>query len=236
MTLNNAMYIKKEKEPVSAEKIIRIISVIISAVSVLYLGSAAIAGNSWLPFIQLEAGTSEMTLAIIECMLAVIAVHVPMLIQKITKVRIPDYLSIFFYIFVLCATVLGEMFSLYYLIPVWDSILHFGSGMMLGLLGSLLVVTFLENKGCEKLISPMVIAIAAVCFALSIGVLWEVYEFSGDYFLGLNMQKTALQDGTGLVGQAAVMDTMKDLILDFLGAAAVAVIGCANVKKNRISF
>jgi hypothetical protein len=66
-----------------------------------------------------------------------------------------------------------------------------------------------------------------------IGTLWEIYEFSFDSILGLNMQKARLEDGTPLVGGAALGDTMKDLIIDALAALAVAVIGFfTNLKRK----
>ncbi len=35
----------------------------------------------------------------------------------------------------------------------------------------------------------MYLAIVAFCFSMTVGVLWEFFEFSGDYLLGLDMQK-----------------------------------------------
>ena len=69
-----------------------------------------------------------------------------------------------------------------------------------------------------------------------IGALWEIYEFSFDALLGLNMQKHTTAEGAGLVGKEALSDTMKDLIIDALAALAVAVVGLFQnlvVKKRR---
>ena len=62
------------------------------------------------------------------------------------------------------------------------------------------------------------VAMFSFCFAVSIGAVWEIYEFSFDGLLGLNMQKFLLADGTPLVGRAALTDTMKDIIVDTIGA------------------
>ena len=60
---------------------------------------------------------------------------------------------------------------------------------------------------------------------LHLGVVWEIYEFTFDGLLGLNMQKFALEGGADLIGRAALVDTMKDLIVDCLGALIMSIIG-----------
>lgn len=74
-------------------------------------------------------------------------------------------------------------------------------------------------------LSPAFVALFAFCFAISIGAIWEIYEFSADLVLHTNMQKYALESGELLAGQAALVDTMKDLIIDTVGALGVSVIG-----------
>ena len=156
-----------------------------------------------------------------------------MLMAKFTRIKIPNALCIFFYVFVLCGTVLGEMFSLYYAIPFWDDLLHCGSGIMSGMLGSILVMNFWRKIKCESAMPPIFVAIAAVCFALCIGVAWEIYEFAVDSLLGLNMQKFLLQDGSELIGQAALADTMLDLIIDTFGAVIAAVVSYLSLKRKK---
>jgi hypothetical protein len=177
--------------------------------------------------------SSSLTLALIECLLGMAALHIPAFIGKISHIEIPDALCIAFSIFVFCATVLGEVFSLYYTFAYWDVFLHFSSGIMLGMFGSILLLNFLEKKKCETLISPMFVALVAVGFALSIGVVWEFYEFSADNLLGLNMQKCLLQNGIPRVGEAALMDTMKDLMMDFLGGTTAAILAFRSLKHKK---
>ena len=104
---------------------------------------------------------------------------------------------------------------------------------MCGMLGSILLVTFLRNKKCKSLITPLFIAAAAVCFSICVGVFWEIYEFSCDSLLGLNMQKCFLEDGTALMGQAGLFDTMKDLLLDTFGALVAAVSSFLSLKHKK---
>ena len=215
----------------SPERLIYSLSLTISIVSAVYLVMISITGYSWIPFLSID-NSSDLTLSLIQCILGAAALHVPRLMEKLFLLKIPNALSICFYIFVLCGTVLGEMFSLYYVVPTWDSLLHLGSGIMTGMLGSILAVQWLQKKGYENLISPVLVAVVAICFALCIGVVWEIYEFAGDTLLGLNMQKCLLQDGTELIGKAALADTMKDLIVDTVGAVIAALCSAISIKKK----
>ena len=46
-----------------------------------------------------------------------------------------------------------------------------------------------------------------------------------DGLLGMNMQKFMLENGTQLVGRAALADTMEDMIVDAIGAGVMCIIG-----------
>lgn len=132
---------------------------------------------------------------------------------------------ILYFLFLYCAIYLGEVRNFFYVVPHWDTWLHTFSGGMLGALG-FIVVDRLNRLGRKWVqLSPGFVCLFALCFAVTIGVLWEIYEFTFDGLLGLNMQKFRLEDGTQLVGRAALQDTMKDLIVDVLGAAVVVGLG-----------
>lgn len=221
------------KKTITLERLVFGISLVVSGLSIIYLLLVFILGDLWIPFIEINIDSSKLTLALIQCLIGSVALHMPMLVTKFTGIKFPDTLCTFFYIFIICATTLGEMFSLYYTTHFWDSLLHFASGIMSGMLGSILVVHYCQKKKCGNMITPMFVAIAAICFALSIGLLWEVYEFAGDIMLGLNMQKYLLQDGTELIGQKALIDTMKDLVVDFLGALIAAIAAFISIKQKR---
>ena len=73
----------------------------------------------------------------------------------------------------------------------------------------------------------------AFCFSVSLGSIWEIYEFSADGLFGMNMQKFMLADGTVLAGHAALADTMKDIIVDVLGSLLASVIGFFSIRKGK---
>jgi hypothetical protein len=101
---------------------------------------------------------------------------------------------------------------------------------MLGRLGFSFVTLLNKSENVPVNLSPLFVALFAFCFSITLGVLWEIYEFIFDGMLGLNMQKFALEDGIPLVGRAALMNTMKDLIVDVFGALAISITGYVSLK------
>ena len=177
---------------------------------------------------------SDYVLMLIQCMLGVVVMMIPSIIERKWSIYIPNNIQIMYFIFLYCAIYLGEVKDFYYLVPHWDTVLHAFSGAMLGLLGFALV-SFLNNaKHVKFVLSPFFVSLFAFCFALSAGAIWEIYEFTFDSLLSLNMQKFALSDGTPLVGQEALADTMKDIIVDAISALAVSVFGYFSlIKKSK---
>ena len=175
---------------------------------------------------------TDYLLMLTQCFLGVLVMMLPTFISHRWKIVVPNTIVILYYLFLYCAIYLGEVRNFYYLIPHWDSILHALSGAMLGALGFILIDLLNKDQKVRVNLSPFFISVFAFCFALAVGALWEVYEFSFDALLGLNMQKHTTESGVALVGSQAVSDTMKDLIIDALAALAVSVLGfLANIKK-----
>lgn len=176
---------------------------------------------------------SDYVLMIAECLLGVIVINIPSILAKKLRFEFPIRLNIMYLIFLYCAIVLGEVHSFYYTVPHWDTILHGFSSMMLGTFGFMFVSLLNRDKNTTMRLSPVFVAIFAFAFAISIGVLWEFYEYIFDGLWGMNMQKFRLQDGTLLVGREALADTMEDLMIDALGALVSSVIGYFTIMKER---
>ncbi len=183
---------------------------------------------------EYEKLKSDYLLMLTQCALGLAVMMIPTIITHRFKLMVPGVMCILYYVFLYCAIFLGEIFSFYYRIPIWDSILHAMSAAMLGALGFILVDWLNKDEHVKLSMNPLFVSLFAFSFALMIGTLWEIYEFSFDSILGLNMQKARLENGTPLIGSAAVTDTMKDLIIDALAALAVAIIGFfTNIKRNK---
>lgn len=168
---------------------------------------------------------SDYLLMITQCLLGLIVMMLPSFINKKWNLTIPGIMCVLYYVFLYCAVFLGEIFSFYYKIPYWDSLLHAMSGAMLGAFGFIIVDRLNSAPRIKLSMSPIFVSLFAFSFALAIGALWEIYEFSFDALFGLNMQKFREESGDILVGQAALADTMKDLIIDAIAAASVALFG-----------
>lgn len=176
---------------------------------------------------------TDYILMLSQCILGVIALFIPNIITKKTRIIIPSYMYLVYILFLYGAVFLGEVRNYFYKVPHWDTILHTCSGAMLGALGFSFVNILNRQEKIHVALSPIFVALFAFGFAITLGVLWEIYEFAFDGLLGLNMQKFALENGTQLVGRAALADTMEDLIVDSLGAFIMSVIGYISLKYKK---
>ncbi len=176
---------------------------------------------------------SEYILMLLQCTAGILIMFLPGIISRRFSVRIPSGIYIMFIIFLFCAIYLGEVRSFYYHFRHWDALLHGVSGAMLGALGFSFVTLLNKEERVPVNLSPIFVALFAFCFAVMLGVLWEFYEFSFDSLLNLNMQKYALADGTLLEGRNALANTMKDLVVDAIGALAISVLGYISLKYKK---
>lgn len=176
---------------------------------------------------------ADYILMIVQCLLGVLVINLPSILGKKFRFEVPPFLYVFYIFFLYCAIFLGEVRSFYYKFKWWDSFLHGTSSLMLGFFG-FMVITIL-NRDAKALmnLSPFFVSLFAFCFAVSIGALWEIYEFTFDGLLGFNMQKFMLANGKMLEGHDALRDTMKDIITDSLGALTATIIGYIGLKKNK---
>ena len=175
---------------------------------------------------------SDYALMLLQCILGMIVMLLPGILQRRLKLVIPSGMVIAFAVFLYCAVYLGEVHYFYFRIPHWDTLLHIFSGFALGAVGLSVLGLLNKSESVPVSLSPAFVAIFAFCFAVSLGTIWEIYEFTVDSIADLNMQKYMLESGEALVGQAALMDTMKDIIVDTLGALAISITGYVSMKRK----
>ncbi len=173
---------------------------------------------------------SSYALMLVQCFLGLAALSLPDMFAKKFLKTIPSNMLILYFIFLYCAIYLGEVRDFYYRYNSWDTILHMFSGGMLGTLGFSFVTLLNKTDKIPMNLSPFFVAMFAFCFAITIGVFWEIYEFSFDGLLHLNMQKFMTEDGIMFVGREALRDTMEDLIVDGIGAFIISSIGYISLK------
>ncbi|MEG1805668.1 MAG: hypothetical protein RR327_04650 [Clostridia bacterium] len=173
---------------------------------------------------------ADYLLMLLQLVAGAIIIHIPSFVERRIRIEVPSFMNILFIIFLFCAIYLGEVQFFYYKIAFWDTILHFFSAVMLGCL-SFSVINALSANKIEG-IHPLFVMIFAFCFAITIEVIWEFYEFCWDFFAGFNMQKYQTEEGINLIGQAALIDTMEDLFVGAVGAFLASLAGFFSIKKN----
>lgn len=197
------------------------------------------------------------------CILTLLLLIVPSLIQINLKIELPTALEITILIFIFAAEILGEIQSYYLKFPFWDTALHTINGFLMAAIGFALVDILNRSKKVSFQLSPAFVSIVAFCFSMTIGVMWEFFEFGVDTFFALDMQKdTIIQhfnsvalDPTksnipvvisnihevlvngkdlGINGylDIGLIDTMKDLIVNFIGAVVFSIIGFFYIKNR----
>ena len=134
-----------------------------------------------------EAGyhsDSDYLLMLMQCILGLVTIHLPSILERRLRFELPGLLYGFYIVFLYCAIFLGEVRSFYYLFPRWDSILHFFSSMMTGFFGLMVVTILNRDRHVSMNLSPLFVCLFAFCFSVTIGSLWEIYEFLGDGLFG----------------------------------------------------
>lgn len=122
------------------------------------------------------------------CLLALILLFAPLFIQNKFEITLPNDLEIAIYLFIFSAEILGEIDNFFGIIPYWDIILHTINGFLATAVGFSLVD--LLNKNSKNInLSPFYLCLVAFCFSMTIGVLWEFFEYGCDKFLNVDMQK-----------------------------------------------
>lgn len=203
------------------------------------------------------------------CVLTLALFLLPNYFERKLHFDLPDALEVLVLLFIFAAEILGEIRSYYVTYPFWDSMLHTINGFVCSALGFCLVdVLNRKSKITTFSLSPAYMALAAFCFSMTIGVLWEFVERAVDTFILYDMQKDTVlnlistvkldpeggthaivvrdiadvilvhsdgsQEALGLGGylDIGLIDTMKDLFVNFIGAAVFSVIGYFYVKRR----
>lgn len=166
--------------------------------------------------------------------LMLMCTFVPGFIEKTGKVSVPNVMSVVFILFCLAHFVVGEIGELYVKSKIFDSILHTLSGSMIAILGFSIIRLLNDSDKIDLKLNPLFVSVFVVCFTITVGVLWEIVEFAADGITGSNMQRYSDSvTREPFLGKNALFDTMKDLILDAIGAVVMAVISFISYKKKK---
>ena len=140
----------------------------------------------------------------------------PIIFSRFYHVRIPVFFTAAIIVFTYSTLFLGELSDFYERFWWWDLFLHGGAAIGFGLIGFIIILMLF--RGNKYAAPPIALAWFAFCFAITIGSIWEIFEFGMDQIFGLNMQKSGLTD------------TMNDLIVNGFGAFVGAASGFFYLK------
>ncbi|MGN0772260.1 MAG: hypothetical protein ACI4MP_00520 [Candidatus Ventricola sp.] len=250
---NSARKARPEKRPYYTNKATVTVYLVLRALVILVLVRSAIKGYYESVFL---------------CALTLFLMILPSVFSRRLQIELPSTLEIIILLFIFAAEILGEINSFYIRVPNWDTMLHTLNGFLCAAIGFALVDLLNRSDRFSFKLSPAYLALVAFCFSMTVGVLWEFFEYTGDRFLGFDMQKDTVihaihtveldptrsnkvvaltditdvilvhGDGTqtalGLGGylDVGLNDTMKDLMVNFVGAVVFSIIGFFYVKEK----
>lgn len=204
------------------------------------------------------------------CALTTLLFNIPRFVNIRLNIYFPTALEIVILLFIFAAEILGEIQSFYTIFSNWDTILHTINGFIMAAIGFALIDILNQAPNIHFNMSPIFVTFVAFCFSMTVGVLWEFYEFAADYFFHTDMQKdfivntissvslnpsglnetvkikniastvvNGVMDGSevqyvieGGYLDVGIIDTMKDLIVNCIGALIFSVIGVFYIKKR----
>ncbi len=203
------------------------------------------------------------------CILSLLLFLMPAVLQKQMKIEFPAVFQAIIFGFIYAAEILGEVNHYYVIIPGWDTMLHTMNGFLCAAIGFSLI--YLLNRGSKHFnLSPFYLTLVAFCFSMTVGVIWEFFEFTMDQLFYVDMQKDFIVQTIGSVtldpndsgmpfvinnitdtvintadGQSytvaggyldiGIIDTMKDLLVNLIGAVAFSIIGYTTLKFSKKS-
>lgn len=134
------------------------------------------------------------------CLLVLILFILPFFIQQNFGIQLPTALEIIILLFIFAAEILGELEGYFITYPNWDTMLHTTTGFLSAATGFALIDILNRNSRIKFHLSPIYVALAAFCFSMTVGVLWEFFEFGMDRLFHLDMQKdTVVQSITSVM-------------------------------------
>ena len=173
------------------------------------------------------------------CILVLFLFLLPSLLQKGLGIAFPSGFQILILVHIFACEILGELACFYVRFPHWDTVTHTVWGFLCAAIGYSLVDILNREDSTHFHLSPAFLAIVAFCFSMTIGVLWEFFEFSMDRLLGMDMQKdtvitsfTSVSLGLGGYLDIGLFDTMEDLFVNLIGALTFALIGFFRSRRE----
>ena len=196
------------------------------------------------------------------CALSLLLLMIPSFIENQMKIDLPNVMEVIMILFVFSANIMGEMAAFYEKIPIWDTILHTMNGFICAGVGFGLIDILNQNEKIKMNLSPLFVCLFSFCFSMTVGTVWEFFEFAMDFFFGKDMQKDTIVtyinsyllsgenntmininritdtvvngENLGINGylDIGLLDTMKDMFVNFIGAVVFNLSGFFYLKHR----
>ena len=196
----------------------------------------------------------------VTCALTLGLLMIPSFLERKMQITLPGVMEVMMICFVFAANIMGEISAFYVKLPQLDTALHAINGFICAGVGFGLINIL--NQTHRVRLSPLFVVLFSFCFSMTAGTVWELFEFGMDALFGKDMQKdtlvssisTHLLSGGGSVvtisdirdtavnGQSlgvngyldiGLYDTMKDLAVNFAGAAVFNTAGYFYLKGRK---
>ena len=195
------------------------------------------------------------------CLLSLVLFLVPAFVEKQFRIDIPSLMEVVILLFIFAAEILGELNNYYGQFPYWDTMLHTTNGFVCAAFGFSLIDILTRNKQEKFRLSPLYVSLVAFCFSMTVGVMWEFFEYGMDMLFQTDMQKDTIVQSIATVGvdphgrmtvfediqsmsingqqlpvqgylDIGLHDTMADLFVNFIGAVVFSVLGFFYIRHR----
>lgn len=204
------------------------------------------------------------------CILTLVLLLIPTIMNKGFNIELPTMLESIILVFIFSAEILGEIQNFYGIFKHWDTMLHTINGFIMAAIGFSLIDILNQSDKVAISLSPLFVALVAFCFSMTIGVMWEFFEYNMDIITKTDMQKDRIVKSissvelneekknipivvknikeTRIIGELqgeekeiiiengyldiGIIDTMKDLIVNCIGAIVFSILGYFYIKQR----
>lgn len=126
------------------------------------------------------------------CVLTLVLFMLPSIFERQLKIDVPNALEIIILVFIFAAEILGEIGEFYLSVPHWDTMLHVTNGFMMAAIGFAMIDVLNQSPRFHFSLSPLFVSFVSFCFSMTIGVVWEFFEYGMDTFFAYDMQKDTI--------------------------------------------
>lgn len=126
------------------------------------------------------------------CLLTLVLFLLPSLFERRFHIDVPDTLEVIILLFIYAAEIMGEIRAYYIAFPYWDAMLHTTNGFLCAAIGFSLVDLLNRDKHFTLALSPAFMGVLAFSFSMTIGAVWEIFEYAMDRLFLLDMQKDTI--------------------------------------------